>query len=67
MILNETHVEEAALEWFGELGYTVGHGPQLSQGEPAAEYPNSGPHLCHSERHDASESAERRVELITTT
>jgi len=30
-------VEDAALEWFGELGYTVGHGPQLAPGEPAAE------------------------------
>ena len=25
MSLNESHVEEAALEWFGELGYAVGH------------------------------------------
>ena len=37
MSLNESHVEEAALEWFGELGYAVGHGPQLAPGEPAAE------------------------------
>ena len=37
MNLNESHVEEAALEWFGELGYAVGHGPQLAPGEPAAE------------------------------
>jgi type I restriction enzyme R subunit len=35
--LNESHVEEAALEWFGELGYSVGHGPHLAPGEPAAE------------------------------
>ncbi len=27
MSLNESIVEEAALEWFGELGYAVGHGP----------------------------------------
>ena len=25
MSLNESIVEEAALEWFGELGYAVGH------------------------------------------
>ena len=26
MSLNESIVEDAALEWFGELGYGVGHG-----------------------------------------
>jgi hypothetical protein len=30
MSLNESIVEEAALEWFGELGYAVGHGPHLA-------------------------------------
>ena len=35
MILNESIVEEAALEWFGELGYAVGHGPHLARGEYA--------------------------------
>jgi len=35
MSLNESIVEDAALEWFGELGYAVGHGPQLAPGEPA--------------------------------
>jgi type I restriction enzyme R subunit len=37
MSLNESIVEDAALEWFGELGYGVGHGPHLAPGEPAAE------------------------------
>jgi type I restriction enzyme R subunit len=37
MSLNESIVEDAALTWFGELGYAVGHGPQLAPGEPAAE------------------------------
>jgi type I restriction enzyme R subunit len=37
MNLNESHVEDAALTWFRELGYAVGHGPQLAPGEPAAE------------------------------
>ena len=37
MSLNESTVEDAALEWFGELGYAVGHGPPLAPGEPAAE------------------------------
>jgi len=36
MSLNESIVEDAALTWFGELGYAVGHGPQLAPGEPAA-------------------------------
>ena len=37
MTLNESIVEDAALTWLGELGYTVGHGPHLAPGEPAAE------------------------------
>ena len=37
MSLNESIVEDAALEWFGELGYAVGHGPHLGPGEPASE------------------------------
>jgi type I restriction enzyme R subunit len=32
---NESIVEDAAMEWFGELGYAVGHGPQLAPGEHA--------------------------------
>jgi type I restriction enzyme R subunit len=35
--LNKSIVEDAALEWFGELGYAVRHGPHLAPGEPAAE------------------------------
>ncbi len=37
MSLNESIVEDAALEWFGELGYAVGHGPQMAPDELAAE------------------------------
>jgi type I restriction enzyme R subunit len=37
MVLNESIVETAALEWFVELGYAVGHGSQMAPGEPAAE------------------------------
>ncbi len=40
--LNESHVEDAALEWFGELGYAVGHGPHLAPGEAAAERDSFG-------------------------
>lgn len=35
MALTESTVEDAALEWFGELGYAVGHGPHLAPGEQA--------------------------------
>ena len=39
MILNESIVEDAALTWFGELGYAVGHGlrpsPAMSRPFPA--------------------------------
>jgi type I restriction enzyme R subunit len=37
MYLNESTVEDAALTWFGELGYAVAHGPHLAPGEPTAE------------------------------
>jgi type I restriction enzyme R subunit len=40
--LNESFVEEAALAWFGELGYTVGHGPHFAPGEPEAERDSFG-------------------------
>ena len=37
MSLNESIVEDAALEWFGELGYFVGHGPNIAPSEPSKE------------------------------
>lgn len=40
MSLNESIVEDAALEWFGELGFRVDHGPHLAAGESAAEREN---------------------------
>ncbi len=40
--LNESHVEEAALTWFGELGYAIGHGPHIAPGESAAERESFG-------------------------
>lgn len=30
MKLNESIVEDAALSWFGERGYAIGHGPHLN-------------------------------------
>ena len=40
--LNESIVKNAVLEWFGELGYGVGHGPLLAPDEPAAERDSFG-------------------------
>ena len=37
MKLNESIAEDAALEWFSELGYAIGHEPHLTPGEPAIE------------------------------
>ena len=42
MNFSESIVEAATLEWFGELGYSVGHGPHLAPGEPAAERDSFG-------------------------
>jgi type I restriction enzyme, R subunit len=40
--LTESTVEDAALTWFGDLGYIVVHGPHLAPGEPAAERDSFG-------------------------
>lgn len=42
MSLDEATVESAALEWFSDLGYAVGNGPNLAPGEPAAERDSFG-------------------------
>src|SRR6266508_278916 len=38
----ETDVEEAALEWFQGLGYTVLYGPHVAAGEASAERTSFG-------------------------
>lgn len=42
MTINESLIEEATLQWFGELGYVALHGPLLAPGEPAAERDSYG-------------------------
>ncbi len=42
MALNESHVEEAAIEWFKELGYAYAGGPGLAPGESASERESFG-------------------------
>ena len=78
MSLNESIVEDAALEWFGELGYAVGHGPHLAPGEPAAERASFGEvvlidrlrdaicQLNPAIPMDAREDALRKVLRVTT-
>ena len=78
MSLNESIVENAALEWFGELGYAVGHGPHLAPGEPAAERDSFGEvvlvgrlreairRLNFSIPEDAQEEALRKVLRVGT-
>ena len=38
----ESVVEDATLDWFAELGYTVAHGPDLASGEVASERTTCG-------------------------
>ncbi|MCH7724874.1 MAG: type I restriction endonuclease subunit R, partial [Planctomycetes bacterium] len=40
--INESAVEEAALSWFGDLGYAVAHGEQIAPGEAGAERQSYG-------------------------
>ena len=47
---SESVVEDASLEWLGELGYTVLHGPEIAAGEPTAERDHSGYHDVILER-----------------
>ena len=53
MSLTESIVEDAALTWFGELGYAVGHGPQMAPGEPAAERDSFGEVVLVGRLHEA--------------
>jgi len=38
----ESTVEDAALDWFDALGYTVLQGPDIAPGEPSAERSDFG-------------------------
>ncbi len=37
MLPNESIVEDLILNWFGEMGYTIGHDPHMTLGEPATD------------------------------
>jgi type I restriction enzyme R subunit len=53
MQLNESVLEEAALSWFRELGYTVAHAPHLAPGEIAAERKSFADIVLVGRLHDA--------------
>ena len=40
-IITESTVEDAALAWLGELGYTVLHGPEIEPEGPREERVNA--------------------------
>ncbi|CAN5461192.1 hypothetical protein BH09GEM1_BH09GEM1_34120 [soil metagenome] len=42
MSLNESVVEDAALAWLEQLGYTITPGPHIAPGEPASERSSFG-------------------------
>ena len=64
MSLTESIVEDAALTWFGELGYAVGHGPHLAPGEHAEG--TLSPTLSHRERESYSEVVQTRCARTLT-
>jgi type I restriction enzyme R subunit len=78
MSLNESIVEDAALEWLGQLGYSLGHGPHFAPGEPSAERHSFGDvvlagrlraaiaRLNPTIPQDAQEDALRKVQRVTT-
>jgi len=58
---NEFVVEEAALSWFAEIGYQMGHGPDFSPGEPSAERSSFGDVVLAGRLRDAIERLNRHV------
>ena len=61
MTHTESIVEDAALQWFRELGYAIGHGPHLAPGEYAGG--TLTPALSHGERESYDEMVQSRVAL----
>ncbi|QYY36871.1 type I restriction endonuclease subunit R [Ruficoccus sp. ZRK36] len=78
MLLNESTVEDAALAWFGELRYAVGHGPEFAPGAGPSERESFSGVLLEKRLREAvsrlnpkipteaQEDALRKVKLIAT-
>jgi len=49
----ESTVEEAALQWFGELGFAIKHGPHIAPGELHAERTGFGETILAKRLRDA--------------
>jgi type I restriction enzyme R subunit len=52
-VVTESTVEEAALQWFGELGFSVKHGPEIAPGELHAERTGFGETVLAKRLRDA--------------
>jgi type I restriction enzyme R subunit len=61
MTLTESTVEEAALEWFRELDYAIGHGPEMAPGEAAAERDSFGDVVLEGRLREALRRLNREV------
>ena len=78
MTITESLIEEATLQWFGELGYATPHGPMLAPGELATERDSFGDVVLIGRLRDAirrlnpampeeaREDAVRKVLLVVT-
>jgi type I restriction enzyme R subunit len=59
--LTESIVEDAALEWFRELGYSVAHGPHIAPGGPASERDSFGEVVLAGRMRDAIRQLNRSI------
>lgn len=64
MTLTECIVEDAALTWFGELGYAVGHGPHFAPGEPANEGVRAPGFVVSCEISELEQKRRKRTEMV---
>ena len=64
--LDESVVEDAALQWFAQLGYQTTYGPNLAVGEPGSERDSFEQVFLHGRLRDAARRINPRVgiELI---
>lgn len=53
MSVNESHVEEVTMLWFGELGYSTAHGDDIAPEQPGAERESFGEVLLVGRLRDA--------------